>query len=93
MARVTNKTQCSRYPREELPLSEEQGTRALYEGGGFFMRADGEGLAVITASTWGGGGDVNWSACLQVSEVMLMFGARPILTSIDARICERGMGT
>ena len=45
-------------------MTETQGQAHLYENGGFDLTQDGS-LGIVSASNWGGGGSVNWSASLQ----------------------------
>jgi hypothetical protein len=52
------------YPTEAFPMTEEEGTVHLFDNGGSTFSDDGS-IAVISGSTWGGGGTINWSAALQ----------------------------
>lgn len=52
------------YPTEAFPMTEEEGPVHLFDNGGSTFSDDGS-TAVISGSTWGGGGTVNWSASLQ----------------------------
>lgn len=49
---------------EQLPMSEIEGAAHLFENGGFDVMDDNS-ASLVTGSTWGGGGVVNWSASLQ----------------------------
>jgi len=49
---------------EHLPMSELEGFPQLFGNGGQYQSEDSN-IAVLGGSTWGGGGTVNWSACLQ----------------------------
>jgi choline dehydrogenase-like flavoprotein len=48
----------------QLPMTEVAGSVHLFDNGGVTMTDDGS-VSIIAASTWGGGGTVNWSASLQ----------------------------
>ncbi|OBT91780.1 hypothetical protein VE01_09366 [Pseudogymnoascus verrucosus] len=52
------------YPTETFPMSEEAGMVNMFDNGGSTFSDDGS-IAVVSGSTWGGGGTVNWSAALQ----------------------------
>ena len=52
------------YPPEQLPMTELEGGVHLFENGGVDM-TEGGSTSLVTGSTWGGGGMVNWSASLQ----------------------------
>ncbi|EHL01767.1 putative Long-chain-alcohol oxidase FAO2 [Glarea lozoyensis 74030] len=54
-------------PAAQLPLSEQNGLRKLFEGGAMLTSDDGS-IAVAAGSAWGGGGTINWSASLQPQE-------------------------
>ncbi|TLS28942.1 hypothetical protein PpBr36_00567 [Pyricularia pennisetigena] len=49
---------------DQFPMPQEQGSRLLCENGGVVVSADGS-TNIAAGSTWGGGGTVNWSVCLQ----------------------------
>lgn len=51
------------FPPSQLPMTQASGTQYLFDNNGSYMSEDGA-LATINASTWGGGGTVNWSVCL-----------------------------
>ncbi|KAL8370382.1 hypothetical protein RB595_000654 [Gaeumannomyces hyphopodioides] len=63
------------YPPSQLPMPQEQGSRLLFENGGIAATTDGA-LNVIAGSTWGGGGTVNWSVCLQTQDFVRREWAR-----------------
>lgn len=52
------------YPPSQLPMTEMEGGVHLFENGGADFTEDGS-ASLLTGSTWGGGGTVNWSASLQ----------------------------
>ncbi|KLU87917.1 long chain fatty acid oxidase, partial [Magnaporthiopsis poae ATCC 64411] len=55
------------YPPSQLPMPQEQGSRLLFENGGVVATTDGA-LTVVAGATWGGGGTINWSVCLQTQD-------------------------
>ncbi|KAI0010162.1 long-chain fatty alcohol dehydrogenase [Xylariaceae sp. FL0662B] len=52
------------FPPSQLPMPPEAANAFLYEGGGPSLSVDGS-VNVVSGSCWGGGGTINWSACLQ----------------------------
>ena len=50
--------------QEQLPMSELAAAHHLLHDGGV-LPADDNSIRLVAASTWGGGGTVNWSASLQ----------------------------
>jgi len=52
------------FPPSQLPLSEDAGWIHLFENGGIDS-SDDASVNLVTGSTWGGGGSINWSASLQ----------------------------
>lgn len=52
------------FPPSQLPMTELEGGVHLFENGGVDITDDGS-ATLLTGSTWGGGGTVNWSASLQ----------------------------
>ncbi|KAI1102629.1 long-chain fatty alcohol dehydrogenase [Jackrogersella minutella] len=50
------------FPPSKLPMTMEAANEYLYEGGGMVQSAV---MNVVAGSSWGGGGTVNWSVCLQ----------------------------
>ncbi|KAL8359746.1 hypothetical protein RB598_008225 [Gaeumannomyces tritici] len=63
------------HPPSQLPMPQEQGSRLLFENGGVAATTDGA-LNVVAGSTWGGGGTVNWSVCLQTQDYVRREWAR-----------------
>jgi choline dehydrogenase-like flavoprotein len=53
------------YRPENLPMTDLAGSVHMYEGGQVLPSEDGSIAGVFAGSAWGGGGAVNWSACLQ----------------------------
>ncbi|KAL3457543.1 hypothetical protein BJX64DRAFT_268680 [Aspergillus heterothallicus] len=51
------------FPTSAFPMTPLEGNINLYENGGFLATDDGN-MAVLAGSSWGGGGTINWSACL-----------------------------
>lgn len=85
-----------------LPMSESEGAAHLFHNGGM-SQSDDASVSVVAGQTWGGGGTVNWSACLQTQgfvrrEWSNKFGL-PHFTSAEYQrdmdaVCERmGVGT
>lgn len=82
---------------EQFPMTEEAATIHLFDNGGAEMSEDGS-IAVVSASTWGGGGTVNWSASLQPQSFvrkdwaenrgLTFFGTAEFQTCLD-RVCQR----
>ena len=52
------------FPPNYLPMSEAVAGVHLLENGGILSTDDGS-MSIVSGSTWGGGGTVNWSASLQ----------------------------
>ena len=85
------------YPPARLPMTEVEGGVHLYESGGAIM-SDDASIAIIAASSWGGGGTVNWSASLQTQNFvrkewaedrgLTFFGTAEFQTCLD-RVCHR----
>ena len=84
------------YSTNYFPMSFNEGYVNLFESGGATMSDDG-GMAVLTGSTWGGGGTVNWSASLQTQGFVRQEWANaglPFFTSLEYqkamdRVCDR----
>lgn len=84
-----------------LPMTVESGTTHLFHNSGFTV-SDGGHMTIASASCFGGGGTVNWSASLQLQAFVRQEWAKhglPYFTSsafqadMDA-VCERmGVGT
>src|SRR5687768_11439716 len=51
------------YPPSHLPMTQAAGCQLLFAVGGTQISDDG-GVVTLSGSTWGGGGTVNWSVCL-----------------------------
>lgn len=84
------------YPNKTFPMGFTEGFNNMFESAGSTMSDDGT-LAVLSGSTWGGGGTVNWSASLQTQDYVRQEWANaglPYFTSsrfqdsLD-RVCER----
>lgn len=84
------------FPPEQLPMTELAAGIHLYENGGANMVENGSS-GVMTGSTWGGGGTVNWSASLQTQDFvrrewaergLAFFETAEFQKSLD-RVCER----
>lgn len=90
-------TEKGRYwPPEYLPMSEKDGGYHLFDSGGV-IASDDASVSMISGSTWGGGGTVNWSASLQTQafvreewarEGLSFFTSSAFQTSLD-RVCQR----
>lgn len=52
------------FPSSHFPMEHNEGTQNLFAGGGVELTDDGA-MGVLSGSTWGGGGTINWSAALQ----------------------------
>lgn len=52
------------FPPSQLPMPQEQGSRYLFENGGY-LASDNNSMSILAGSCWGGGGTVNWSVSLQ----------------------------
>lgn len=63
------------YPPSQLPMPQEQASRLLFENGGVVATTDGA-FNVVAGSTWGGGGTINWSVCLQTQDFVRREWAR-----------------
>ncbi len=84
------------FPPSQLPMSEKDAGLYLYENGGLDSSIDG-GTSVIAGSSWGGGGTINWSACLQTQGFvrkewsedrgLKFFGTQEYQQCLD-RVCE-----
>ncbi|TVY14389.1 Long-chain-alcohol oxidase FAO2 [Lachnellula arida] len=55
------------YPPSQLPMTEENAGVHLFDNGGAIVTDDST-LTVISGSSWGGGGTINWSASLQTQD-------------------------
>lgn len=52
-----------------LPETEGQGLEQLFEDGSV-LTSDTGGISILAGSTWGGGGRINWSACLNTDRIV-----------------------
>lgn len=85
------------YPPSQLPMAELEGGVHLFENGGADFTEDGT-TSLITGSTWGGGGTINWSASLQTQNFvrrewaqdrgLTFFESAEYQNCLD-RVCER----
>lgn len=83
------------FPPSQLPMTQAAGCHHLYASGGALMSEDG-GLATLSGSTWGGGGTVNWSVCLNPSELVRTEWADaglPFFRSSDFDECLKRVNT
>ncbi|EEQ89581.1 hypothetical protein RJZ56_000235 [Blastomyces dermatitidis] len=84
------------WSEKHFPMTMKEGTSNLFENGGATVSDDGS-VAVISGSTWGGGGTINWSASLQTQNYVRQEWAKkgmPFFTSSEFqksldRVCER----
>lgn len=85
------------FPPSQFPMNETDGNWFLYENGGAVSSMDGK-TSFIAGSTWGGGGTVNWSACLQTQSFVrrewseergLGFFATQEFQHCMDRVCDR----
>lgn len=84
------------YSNRHFPMKFNEGSISLYESGGAIVSDNGN-VAVITGSTFGGGGTVNWSASLQTQGFVRQewadrglpfFTSQAFQNSLD-RVCHR----
>ncbi|KAE9966417.1 hypothetical protein EG328_008933 [Venturia inaequalis] len=84
------------WPAEHLPMKEADGWNHMFMGGGA-MFSDDATTCVIAGGVWGGGGTINWSACLQTqgfvrrewaSDNLPFFTSSEFQDSLD-RVCDR----
>jgi choline dehydrogenase-like flavoprotein len=81
---------------EHLPMTEKDGTIHLFQNGGF-ETSDDASMVLLSGSTWGGGGTVNWSASLQTQDFVRQEWADGGLTFFTSsefqkcldRVCSR----
>lgn len=84
------------FPPSHLPMREDTGAYYLFDGNGIVTSDDGT-LSIMSGSTWGGGGAVNWGVSLQPPEYVRqdwvkkhglpVFGTQQFQDSLD-RVCE-----
>ena len=81
---------------EHLPMSEKGGPIHLFANGGL-ESSDDNSIVIVSGSTFGGGGSVNWSASLQTQAFirkewadtgLLFFTSSEFQDSLD-RVCDR----
>ena len=81
---------------EYLPMSEKDGPIHLFANGGM-ESSDDNSVVIVSGSTFGGGGSVNWSASLQTQAFvrkewadtgLLFFTSSDFQDSLD-RVCDR----
>ena len=81
---------------EHLPMSEKDGPIHLFANGGV-ESSDDNSIVIVSGSTFGGGGSVNWSASLQTQAFvrkewadtgLLFFTSSEFQDSLD-RVCDR----
>ncbi|KAK2751114.1 hypothetical protein FQN57_000189 [Myotisia sp. PD_48] len=73
------------FPNSHFPMTPSEGMINLFANGGAEMSDDGS-IGVISGSTWGGGGTVNWSASLQTQSMVRQewgAGGLPFFTSSE----------
>lgn len=84
------------YSTDQFPMKFNEGFVNLFESGGATM-SDDSSMAVLSGSTWGGGGTVNWAASLQTQGYVRQQWANtglPFFTSLEFqnsldRVCDR----
>jgi choline dehydrogenase-like flavoprotein len=87
--RVIVVEQSYHFPEKHFPMTLKEGPVHLFTNGGSNVSDDGS-IAVISASTWGGGGTVNWSASLQTQAYVRQEWADtglPFFTSLEFQNC------
>lgn len=85
------------FPPSAMPMTEIEAGMHLYDNGGVMITDDGS-VSIISGSTWGGGGTVNWSASLQPQDYvrkewsedrgLKFFGTSEFQECLD-RVCAR----
>lgn len=73
------------YSTRYFPMGLNEGFTHLLENAGSTMSNDGS-VAVVAGSAWGGGGTINWSACLQTQSFVRQEWAEnglPFFTSME----------
>lgn len=55
------------YPPESLPMSQNSAIQYLYDNNGMFL-SNTSSTNILTGSTWGGGGTINWSVSLKLQD-------------------------
>jgi hypothetical protein len=91
---VVEKSYC--YSSKSFPMAQNEAYINMFENAGAIMSEDGT-VAIMAGSTWGGGGTVNWSACLQTqahvrkewaNTGLSLFTSLEFQRSLD-RVCDR----
>lgn len=83
------------YPPSSLPMTEAQGHIHMFDNGGVSQSQDGS-MNIISGSNFGGGGSINWSACLQTqgyvrkewAKTLPMFESEEFQEALD-RVSDR----
>lgn len=84
------------YTADHYPMTAQEAAVHLFANGGLDI-VDDASVAVLSGSTWGGGGTINWSASLQTQAMVRdewtkkglpFFNSIDFQTSLD-RVCER----
>ncbi|KAK2873675.1 hypothetical protein FQN49_002172 [Arthroderma sp. PD_2] len=57
------------FPNNRYPMAGKEGAVHLFSNGGAELSDDGS-IGVVSGSTWGGGGTINWSASLQTQSMV-----------------------
>ncbi|EEQ28573.1 hypothetical protein McanMca71_005355 [Microsporum canis] len=83
------------FPNNRYPMAGREGTFHMFSNGGAELSDDGS-IGVVSGSTWGGGGTINWSAALQTQSMVReewangglpFFTSSAYQTSLD-RVCD-----
>ncbi|PYH91612.1 long-chain fatty alcohol dehydrogenase [Aspergillus ellipticus CBS 707.79] len=77
------------YSSNQFPMKFNEGFVSMFEAGGALVTDDGS-LGILAGSTWGGGGTVNWSACLQPQRFVReewAKGGLPFFTTMEFQRC------
>ncbi|KAI0144733.1 GMC oxidoreductase [Pestalotiopsis sp. NC0098] len=84
------------FPPAQLPMKQDTGGYYLFDGNGIVTSDDGS-LSIMSGSTWGGGGAVNWGVSLQTPQYvrqewskkrgLSVFETQEFQDSLD-RVCE-----
>lgn len=84
------------FPPSQLPLKSDVGSYYLFDNGGIVSSDDGC-LSILSGSTWGGGGAVNWGVSLQTPNYVRqewakkrglpVFASQKFQDSLD-RVCD-----
>ncbi|KAF3481055.1 long chain fatty acid oxidase [Arthroderma uncinatum] len=83
------------FPNNRFPMTGSEGAVHMFSNGGAELSDDGS-IGVVSGSTWGGGGTINWSAALQTQSMVReewansglpFFTSSAFQTSLD-RVCD-----